>query len=243
MNRGGIAVGRSERPNLKMFGSGNPSGGHYHKVKMMGDGDIFGDLTCDKLRLFGSNRVNGHVNTGKITVMGTSGIDGHVTADQATIFGEVDVDEDAWFKEGRLSGNVKIKGAFSGEKTSVRGNLSVGGNCEVEDFRAKGIFTIDGLLNAEHIDIRLNYADSAAGEIGGKTVKVRKGRLVFRTNPSMRLTAESIEGDWVDLEHTKAKVVRGKHVRIGPGCEIGFVEYQSDFRKDGDAEVKGNRKI
>jgi cytoskeletal protein CcmA (bactofilin family) len=243
VNHGGIAVGTSERPNLKVFGSGNPPGGHYHKVKMMGDGDIFGDLECDKLRVLGTNHVDGNVKAGRLLIMGTSGIHGDLESNEARILGEMDIDGDAFLKVSHLLGNVEIKGSLSGEEAKIRGNLSVDGNCEMEIFRTRGVFTINGLLNAEHVKISLHYADSTAGEIGGEKVKVKRGAKFLKANRSIHLTAEAIEGDEIDLEYTKAKVVRGKNVRLGPGCEIDLVEYQGDFRKDKNAEVKENRKI
>jgi hypothetical protein len=51
------------------------------------------------------------------------------------------------------------------------------------------------------------------------------------------LTAETIEGDTVDLEATEAQVVRGKVVRIGPGCRIGWVEYTDSLEVHPEAEV------
>ena len=43
----------------------------------------------------------------------------------------------------------------------------------------------------------------------------------------------TIEGDQVELEYTQAKVVRGKYVRIGAGCEIDRVEYSGDLTVEG----------
>ncbi|MCL6576409.1 hypothetical protein [Kyrpidia sp.] len=42
---------------------------------------------------------------------------------------------------------------------------------------------------------------------------------------------ETIEGDDIYLENTRARVVRGTRVQIGPGCQIGLLEYSEDFSK------------
>jgi hypothetical protein len=52
------------------------------------------------------------------------------------------------------------------------------------------------------------------------------------------LYADQIEGDKVELEHTEAGVVRGNHVKIGPGCEIGRVEYRDKLEVHKGSTVK-----
>ena len=57
------------------------------------------------------------------------------------------------------------------------------------------------------------------------------------------LISEVIEGDEIYVEYTKAKVVRGNKVVIGPGCDIQSVEYREDFKALKDGNVKENKKI
>ncbi|MGA8943178.1 MAG: hypothetical protein WB502_10735, partial [Thermoactinomyces sp.] len=57
------------------------------------------------------------------------------------------------------------------------------------------------------------------------------------------LSADVIEGDEIELEYTRAKVVRGKNVKIGPGCKVDLVEYQDSYDADSDAEVKEAKQV
>ena len=57
------------------------------------------------------------------------------------------------------------------------------------------------------------------------------------------LCAETIEGDEIYLEYTKAKVIRGNNVTIGEGCEIELVEYKSLFEKSDKSVVIENKKL
>lgn len=52
-----------------------------------------------------------------------------------------------------------------------------------------------------------------------------------------------IEADQVDLEHTRAQMVRGKTVIIRRGCEIECVEYSDDLKVMKGAQVKTRRKV
>jgi hypothetical protein len=42
--------------------------------------------------------------------------------------------------------------------------------------------------------------------------------------------------------NTVAKIVRGHHVKIGPNCLIGIVEYTEDFSQDKNAVISNVRK-
>lgn len=233
----------NEKSDMKIVGSGNPAGGDYNKMKMTGEGDVVGNLECERLKALGDHRVDGDVKAGKARMIGNSRIQGDFSAEETTIIGETHIDGQARVEILRDIGNIEVGGNVTGEDIRIRGNLSAEGDCEAETFTAKGMFTINGLLNAEYIKIRLHHADSTAKEIGGENVEVKAGIHLFKSSRPVRLSAGTIEGNDIDLENTKAKVVRGHHVRIGPGCEIDLVEYRGDFKQDENAEVKANQRI
>lgn len=61
--------------------------------------------------------------------------------------------------------------------------------------------------------------------------------------PAFTLEVETIEGDEIDLEGTKAELVRGKTVVIGAGCEIERVEYSGALTVDKAAKVGEQVKV
>jgi cytoskeletal protein CcmA (bactofilin family) len=139
-----------------------------------------------------------------------------------------------------VSGNIK------GEELKVQGSIVVGGDCEVETFKAEGQFTVSGLLSAEHIDIQ-TYGECKAGEIGGQTIRVReKTDLLLgliKTVKSVKLETDLIEGDHIELENTKAKIVRGNQIIIGKNCEIDLVEYKESYQLEKNGRVKESIKL
>lgn len=52
-----------------------------------------------------------------------------------------------------------------------------------------------------------------------------------------------MEGDQIDIENTKAMIVRGNNVKIGANCNIGLVEYTDELSIDPKAIVGESRKI
>ncbi len=150
-----------------------------------------------------------------------------------------------------LGGEVKIVGGLTCEQVAISGAMRIGRDCNAEKFELNGAFTIGGLLNAGVIDIRL-HGSSRVQEIGGGTIVIQRGhrllsglQKLFRslTNHAHDLTADSIEGDVITLEYTSAKVVRGKQITIGPGCDIALVEYSESLRQDENARVGEKRQV
>jgi len=63
-------------------------------------------------------------------------------------------------------------------------------------------------------------------------------RRLIGTHGRGILDVEAVEGDELDLEWTVAEVVRGRVVKLGPGCKIGRVEYSESLEVSPQAEVR-----
>jgi cytoskeletal protein CcmA (bactofilin family) len=134
------------------------------------------------------------------------------------------------------------------EHIDLKDHLTTQGDCKAEVFTARGIFTIGGLLNVGELDVKL-YQNCQAKEIGAERISIRRASLLnhlnlfFKPSSNAILSASIIEGDEIYLEHTKAQIVRGKHVTIGPGCDIELVEYKEYYAHAKGTIVKVNRKV
>jgi cytoskeletal protein CcmA (bactofilin family) len=83
--------------------------------------------------------------------------------------------------------------------------------------------------------------------MGGQTITVKQktslmGNL-FKPFFQNSLEVNIIEGDHIEIENTNAKIVRGNHVKIGPNCHIGLVEYKDTYSKDKKAIVDDSKKL
>jgi len=256
------------KSDLKIYGSGNSSGGKYKNVSIMGEGRVNGDIDCIKFKIngegaldgnlnatnnvsiMGEGRINGNVNCENIKIYGEGELDGNLkAADTVNVKGEAEIKGDLKAKKVKVQGEIEVGELFADE-VKITGNISADGDCNAEIFDVEGGFTIDGLLNADILKIN-PYWPCKAREIGGSEITVKKGgKLSFLGLKNMlmpggdnELTADTIEGDEVYLENTKAKVVRGNNLTIGSGCKIELVEYKTNFKQDEDAEIGTHRKI
>ncbi|HET7578133.1 MAG TPA: polymer-forming cytoskeletal protein [Bacillales bacterium] len=231
---------------LMINGVGRTAGGEFDKVTVNGRGTVDGNLDCQELECNGRGAMNGDIRAKRFEIHGNAVIKGNVDARELSISGNARIHGDTAVKDVQISGNGTIKGHFRGEKLKINGKLKVGEDCEAERFEADGQFKIGGLLNADEVEIRL-YGESEVKEIGGQTVRIQQkifGLIkILKTLFPVKLTVGTIEGDDVDLESTKAEVVRGNNVRIGPGCEIDLVEYHTELQQDKKAKVKEKRKL
>ncbi|MBU8713529.1 polymer-forming cytoskeletal protein [Brevibacillus parabrevis] len=232
------------KPDLVIHGSVNASGGVYNKVDVQGFGKIKGDVECETLHCAGHLSITGNVRGASAKVEGNASISGKAELDTIEVYGQLDVNGDLAFTRLKVDGNTKIHGSMTGEEVKVRGMLKTTGDCEAEVFSAKGAFTVGGLLNAGRIEVHL-HGGCEAKEMGGEYIEVRKAGsstlnklLKHIFNSALALSVDSVEGDEIYLEYTRAKVVRGKNVEIGPGCEIDLVESSEDFRLDPGSLVK-----
>jgi len=217
---------------LKINGQSSAAGGKYNDVIINGEGRIEGDLDCINLKINGKCSMNGNVKADSVNVNGEASIKGDLEAGKAKIQGTADID-----------GNLFV------DKAETYGIISVDGDCNAEIFKIGGTFAIEGLLNAGELELTL-YGSSRAREIGGEKITVkRKGKYDLLGLKSMiigrgkGLTVETIEGDDIYLEDTKAKVVRGNNIELGPGCEIELLEYKENFKQDEKAEIGTHKKI
>lgn len=235
-----------KRGDLILNGSGSSAGGHFHNVKLNGHGKVNGDVKCDRFECNGNGTVYGNVKAETVQINGSADIKGSLQAKNILIKGGSRIRGDVSFQKIKIEGYFSSEGCLKGEEMKLNGKMWTNGDCETESFEADGQFKISGLLNADTIDIRL-YGESKAKEIGGETVKVKKKifgiHKVLKNVLPVKLSVDTVEGDEIDLESTKAKVVRGSNVRIGTGCDIDLVEYTNDFQKDKKAKVNDSKRI
>lgn len=229
---------------------GGSDGGIFNIVSINGLGTIEGDLDCVGFVCNGKASVRGFVKAENVVVNGSTSFRTIDTGKMRINGRSVIAGAVHCAGEFRIDGYAKIGGQLSGEQIGLNGFLSVKGNCSTESFQSQGSFRILGLLNAGTINIDL-HSECRVKEIGGEHIVVRKSRkanpiaklvkaLIFNND---HLTVETIEGDDIQLEYTKADIVRGTNISIGPGCEIGLVEYKGKFTQHKDAKVTDSRKI
>ena len=240
------------RSDLKINGSGNTSGGNFNDVIINGAGEIKGDVDCVNFKSNGTTSMSGNLISKTVKVNGTASVKGNMKSDDIKINGSADISGSVESDITRIHGSVNINGNISSEELQLRGGMRVSGDCNAEKFESSGGFSVLGLLNAGNISIKLQ-APCKAKEIGGENICVRKGndfalkKLINTLFPSWdlskKLTADLIEGNNIELESTRAKIVRGDNITIGDDCEIDLVEYRKSYNHSDKSTVKENKKV
>jgi cytoskeletal protein CcmA (bactofilin family) len=230
------------RADSKIVGVGDLPGGMYGDVMIAGAGAVRGDMDVTSLMVAGNGDLQGKVVATTVTVNGAATFTGDVQANEFTVNGTADLRAGLGAGSLKVSGSCTVAGSVNAQRMDVRGFVKIGGDVQAEVFESQGVFSVKGLLNAGTVTVKL-YGGCDARDIGGETIDIRLGTswafLPFLGERN--LTADSIEGDKVYLENTRAKVVRGANVEIGPSCEIDLVEYTGTLT--GSAGVVASRKV
>lgn len=237
----------------RVSGAGHLPGGEYEAIHISGSAQIDGDAVCQEgMHVSGAATAKGDLAAKEIHVSGSIQVEGDVRAEavrmsgSARFFGGLEVSG-----EMRASGSAHIHKAARIQQLRAAGSLRLDEGVECERFETHGSFTIQGLINAEQVEIEVGGA-CQAGEIGGESVRVYRSanaassflsRLLGGTRHAGYLSAETIEASQIDLEATRAKVVRGRDVRIGTNCEIERVEYSGTCEIAEGASVRESAKV
>ncbi|MEK3748745.1 hypothetical protein NYE25_10895 [Paenibacillus sp. FSL E2-8871] len=215
--------------NLKIIGTTSSAGGSFKDVKINGECKFAGDVNCEKMNLTGNANIAGNLHMKQMKITGEIALEGNLEGDSLRGQGEI------------KAASVKI------DELHLYGNLDVKGDCEGEKLQISGALSVAGLLSAEHLEIKL-FGPSSAKEVGGSILTIKKsktGRLLHMMKPTSKILFEAglIEGDAIDLVNTKANMVRGERVIIGPDCEIETVEFRDTLEVHKHATVKHQVKI
>ena len=254
----------------RISGAGHLPGGEYESIHISGSAKIDGDAVCQEdVHVSGAATAKGDLAAKEIHVSGSLQVEGDVHAEAVRISGsaqfagsmevcgEMRVSGSTHFAGGmevcgemRVSGSAHICKAARIQQLRAAGSLRLDEGVECERFETHGGFAIQGLLNAEKVEIEVGGA-CQAGEIGGESVRAYRSatantflsRLLGGARRASRLSVETIEASQIDLEATRAKVVRGRDVRIGADCEIDRVEYSGTCEIADAAIVRESAKV
>ncbi|WP_188205561.1 hypothetical protein [Alkalibacillus aidingensis] len=194
---------------IKITGEGVYDGGSYDHVKVIGKGTITGDIEASMAKFVGEASVQGPATFNQCSLVGKADVNGNFISDQLKVAGDLFVD-----------------GSLKADRLQLKGFVTTYNHMQVETINGRGGFSVDGRVKVKNLMLNLQVALSRAKEISGESISV-KSRCFFR-KPGL-LEVDVVEGQRIYLENTTAKIVKGKEVEIGPGCQIDVVEYEESY--------------
>lgn len=241
-------------PNVNISGTGKINGGKFADVTISGLGQILA-MSTNMIEISGMGTIKGSTKMEQLRVSGNGTVEGSLEGSKLEASGNFKANGPVKVKEIRNEGRARFDETVKTEKVSSFGYLSVGLDLEAESFICNGSFAIEGLLNANKIEIEIN-GFCYAKEIGSEEIIVKSGTsspwhfLHKIITPFLgpkremdKLTANLLEGTVVNISNTNAKIVRGNDVRIGPGCNITEIEYSGKLEVDERSVVGKQTKI
>jgi len=258
--------GDVEANTIRTAGSSSFSGNvKALQVKTAGSCRVSHDLDADALQTAGTCVVEGDVRATRFSCSGSQRVGGDVVAGEIKISGSLvvgsDVEADSFYSKGRFevggllsADDIQIglghrgtsrAGEVGGERIEVR-RAGQSWSLHKQDFERQvgkvGYKLEKGFAKLRDrfgIDIEIGDLDKLVEEMVkfGDKIKAHIDIDLGEFGEAGKLEAETIEGDEVYLENTKARIVRGKTVTIGPGCQVERVEYSLSLEVDERAHV------
>lgn len=235
------------------------------EMKTAGSCRVSGDVRAEEFRVSGSATVEGNLRADFVKASGSLRVGEKLTASFIKTSGSLTVGEDVEADKFVSEGSFEIEGLLTADEIEIR----LGGDCAVREIGGERIevkpksprFRPEDLerrveqkvrekarakrwrfeeLGIE-IDIDVEKMARELGKLGAMLGNLGLSLTGFGGYGT--LEADTIEGDEIHLESTRAKVVRGKRVVIGPDCEIERVEYEESLDVDESAEVGERQKL
>lgn len=219
---------------FNLNGFGNIPTGEYENININGMSKFTADIKAKNISIAGIANGTGAIYAKDILINGTYKQSGMIEANKLMVNGMSNIDGPCNIKSIIVAGRTKFNKSVIFNDVVINGSLIVKGDFEGNKFISNGKISIDGLLSADDIEFRLNFASNVK-EIGGEKIVVKKDcNVVFKSKNSVgsiitkfikdiRLQVQIIEGDNITLEFTTAKKVCGNNIIIGEGCIIDEV--------------------
>ena len=228
--------------NLKLSGKGAIVGGVYDGVSISGSGRVGGNLEAATINIAGSCMIEGGVKAGTFAASGAFEVGRDLEAKTLRGAGTGEAGGDIRAETLTFSGRLMAGGTLKAREATISGFAECGGNLEADQLQLNGAFDVGGSVTGRRIQIAL-AGRSQAVEIVAPEITVRRASWRWRMldfawrRSTALLSAETVAGDTLHLEATRAGTVRGRQVTIGPGCRIEVVEYSESLHMDPQADV------
>ncbi|MDO4535764.1 MAG: hypothetical protein Q4B63_08160 [Clostridium perfringens] len=214
---------------MDVAGVGKITSGDYENINISGLGTIPGNISANKVEISGKGKSLGYIDCKCLYVSGTfKGKENVKSSEEINISGLAKFTS-IYCNYINVNGKIALDKGLNFNKINMEGWLTVLKNCQGQEFIVDGKVNIKGLLSADIIDISLR-GKSYIKEIGGEGILIKNGggvtikifNLAKTISPYME--CELIEGDRVDIENTRCKIIRGENITIREGCIIDKIE-------------------
>lgn len=179
------------------------------------------DISSSFVDVFGHLKVHGSVTTGRLKVSGECSITGPCLATKVENIGSL-----------RMY-------TLQAEHIRSSGYLAVTEEMNTLTFLGEGAVRLNSLHAKEYITIVLGSSCTADELSTDGSLRVKRPSLLLKRlmGPFRKLTCRLIQGAEIELEYTRAELVCGDEIRIGPGCDIREIRYSGSLHVDPKSKV------
>ncbi|MFW6141728.1 MAG: polymer-forming cytoskeletal protein [Candidatus Saliniplasma sp.] len=209
---------------VSLSGASKASDINCQSFSSSGASKVEGYLKADTARISGATKVEGDAFLGELVSSGSFKVEGNTEADEMELSGASKFEGNVKTKKIKSKGSSKFEGDVEADEFSSFGALKMESSVTAKTFTASGAFKIEDTLKADEIMLKPG-GDCSINHIKGGDILVESGGSgIFSMFKKGTLKSKDINGDKIYLENTRAEIVEGDEVKIGPGCKIDKVK-------------------
>lgn len=220
--------------NVTLLGYGKCIEGTYDNIRIIGSGEVEGNVICKKFTCAGAGEVSGNIQFEDMQIAGALEMNGNLEGKRLRIAGC-----------GEITGKIKV------ETCKVYGVLNLEDSLDAETFIVKGGIEGAKEINSEEVIIQL-LGHCEIDEIGAGQIKIGKNITVNDSGwkkwmsqhmsvdfggKEEKLEAKVIEGDDIYIDSANVGIIRGARIEIGPDSIVGRVEYTEAIKVHEGAKI------
>lgn len=232
----------SKEEQVRIHGSATLGDVNCESFKISGSTKVNGTLKAENADISGSTNIKEEISVGMLSISGNFEVNGKTQANEITVSGSAKFRDKVNVKELlKISGSTTFEDSVEAKEIRSSGSLRSRKDMKAEKIRFTGAFTIDDLLKADDIYLTIKNK-SKVKHIEGDSITVERSKEGTTSSSNTFLDVETIKGKTIALEVTKADLVEGGTVKIGPKCQINKVKgKQLDIHED--AQVKHKEQL
>lgn len=154
---------------------------------------------------------------GKVNARGDFNVGGKTEIEVLNVSGSARFKDDVNAIKITLNGTSEFGGNVTANQVKGSGTLTVQGKVSAESFSFAGSIVINDKLKAKKITLKVNQGTIQHME--GQIIKIKSKGGILQTN--------TIKGEIIDIESTKADLIQGQKVRVGPNCDIREIKAET----------------
>ncbi|WP_141524965.1 hypothetical protein [Bacillus sp. AFS018417] len=234
-------MGKNKGKEIEMKNTMETRANHVQeKLNVFGSKSFSQPVITESVRVKGVASFQKDVQANEFSIIGDCTIRGSLIAESFSNSGACKIEGVSQINEIKNTGSCKL-GKIQAKHIHSSGTLSIKEDVCTETLTVQGAVRVNGNLQAKKIEIGF-IAPSELQHVEGDIITLAPSRKFisltsFIPGIKKRISCKTIKGNDITLSKTDVSIVSGRHIKIGPDCNVDEVKCSGTLHVDPSARV------